>query len=100
MTKKISMWAENMLPTLVSFYNQSLTIKEDLSSNEFMKHFDKLVEKYPIIKEGEKESIYIWLIILKMATLESHKYSHKKPKAFINEIERRILRLFPKIISK
>ena len=28
MTKKISMWAENMLPTLVSFYNQSLTIKE------------------------------------------------------------------------
>ena len=44
MTKKTSMWAENMLPTLASFYNQSLTIKEDSSSNEFMKHFDKLVE--------------------------------------------------------
>ena len=100
MTKKISMWAENMLPTLVSFYNQSLTIKEDSSSNEFMKHFDKLVGKYPIIKEGEKESIYIWLIIMKMTRIESYKYNDKKPKEFINEIERRILRLFPKIISK
>ena len=33
-----------------------------------------------------------------MATLESHKYSDKKPKAFINEIERRILDYFQTLI--
>ena len=37
---------------------------------------------------------------MKMTRIESYKYNDKKPKEFINEIERRILRLFPKIISK
>ena len=68
MTKKISMWAENMLPTLVSFYNQSLTIKEDLSSNEFMKHFDKLVEKYPTIIKITN------IIIFRLHLIRENKY--------------------------
>ena len=58
MTKKIIMWAENMPPTCFLLQSK-FNYKEDSSSNEFMKHFDKLVEKYPIIKEGEKECLYL-----------------------------------------
>ena len=70
MKNKIHMWGENIIKKFVSDYDDKMEATNDPRSKEFMKHLDALVKKYLFIKEGKKESIYIWLIITKMGSIE------------------------------
>ena len=63
------MWGENIIPKFVSDYDEKIEETNDQKSKEFMKYFDELVKNYPFIKEGKRESIYIWLIITKMGSV-------------------------------
>lgn len=91
------MWGENIIPIFISSFEEDQSLSNHPRVNEFMKYFNELVEKYPFIKEGKKESVYIWLVITKMGTIEGWDYFEGNPKLFIDEIEKRIQRLFPNI---
>ncbi len=97
MKNKIHMWGENIIPYFTSIFNEEDSSSYDPRVNEFMKHFDALVKKYPFIKEDKKESVHIWLVITKMGTIEGWDHFEGNPKLFIDEIEKRIQRLFPNI---
>ena len=97
MKNKIHMWGENIIPTFVSIFEEEEISTSDQRTNEFMQHFDALVRKYPFIKEDKRESVYIWLIITKMGTIEGWDNFKGNPKLFTDEVEKRILRLFPNI---
>ena len=97
MKNKIHMWGENIIPKFISDYEEKIEETNDPRSKEFMKNFDALVKKYPFIKEGKRESVYIWLIITKMGSIEGWDKFTGHPKLFTDEIEKRIQRLFPNI---
>ena len=97
MKNNIHIWGENIIPKLVSDYDENIDETNYTRSKEFMKYFDALVKKYPFIKEGKRESIYIWLIITKMSSIEGWDTFTGNPKLFTDEIEKRIQRLFPNL---
>ena len=99
MSKKIIMWGESIIPLLVSSYEDKLIETDDPRSNEFVQYFDQLVKKYPFIKEGHWESVYIWLVITKMGNIEGWDTFTGNPKIFVDEVEKRIKRLFPNLLN-
>ena len=98
MKNEIVYWGQNFIPQL-SQWIKDTDDKNEKDIEMFMSKFDQLVERYPFMKSEKEESIHILLVIYKMTEIEGWKFFEGDPQYFINEIEKRINRLFPDIVS-
>ena len=93
------MWGENFIPELSSFIDDEddnmIIFKPYI--DEFLHQFGKLVKKYPFLETGSDESCHMWLVIMKMYKTENWEYFDGNPIHFINEVDKRIERLFPNL---
>ena len=81
---------------------QKTSLKERIESWKASRLYDKLLNKYPIINANNHVGLCLSMIMIKMAYVEGWGgLDCDKPwEPFMEELEKRIIRLFPNLIKQ